>query len=137
MKAMTHYCPSCDAAEMMHDQRDISFTYKGRTTIIPALSGWHCPNCDEAIFDGDEGIRHMDAVQAFVAQVNAEQAAYIRAARKRLHMSQKDAAAIFGGGVNAFSEYERGITQPHKSTMLLLTLLDKHPELLAEISQAA
>ena len=37
------------------------------------------------------------------------------------------------GGVNAFSEYERGKTQASKSTVLLLKLLDKHPELLKEI----
>lgn len=30
-------------------------------------------------------------------------------------------------------EDERGKTQPHKSTVLLLKLLDKHPELLDEV----
>ena len=29
--------------------------------------------------------------------------------------------------------YERGKTQPHKSTVLLFKLLDKHPDLLAEL----
>ena len=38
-----------------------------------------------------------------------------------------------GGGVTAFSEYERGKTQPHKSTVLLLELLGKHPELMQEV----
>ena len=36
---------------------------------------------------------------------------------------------MFGGGINAFSEYERGIRQPAKSTVLL----DRNPELLAEV----
>ena len=34
-------------------------------------------------------------------------------------------------------EYERGIRQPAKSTVLLLKLLDRHPELLAEVRLAA
>jgi len=42
-------------------------------------------------------------------------------------------AGLFGGGASAFSEYERGKTQPHKSTVLLLRLLDRHPELLSEL----
>lgn len=31
------------------------------------------------------------------------------------------------------SKFERGKTQPHKSTVLLFRLLDKHPDLLAEL----
>jgi len=57
----------------------------------------------------------------------------VRVWRKRLGLTQKRAADLFGGGINAFSEYERGKTQPSKSTVLLLKLLDKHPELLKEI----
>nr|WP_255305440.1 type II toxin-antitoxin system MqsA family antitoxin [Acidithiobacillus ferrivorans] len=44
---------------------------------------------------------------------------------------------LFGGGASAFSEYERGKTQPHKSTVLLLSLLEKHPELIGEIRHGA
>ncbi|WP_083091550.1 type II TA system antitoxin MqsA family protein [Acidithiobacillus ferrivorans] len=61
----------------------------------------------------------------------------MRAARKRLHLSQRDAGLLFGGGASAFSEYERGKTQPHKSTVLLLSLLEKHPELIGEIRHGA
>jgi HTH-type transcriptional regulator / antitoxin MqsA len=50
-----------------------------------------------------------------------------------LGLKQSVVAASFGGGVNAFSEYERGFRQPSKSTVLLLKLLDCPPELLGEI----
>jgi len=43
---------------------------------------------------------------------------------------------MIGGGVNAFSEYERGVRQPAKSTVLLLKLLDQHPDLLPEVLAA-
>jgi HTH-type transcriptional regulator/antitoxin MqsA len=32
-------CPSCAAAELMHDTRDMPYTYKGESTIIPAVTG--------------------------------------------------------------------------------------------------
>lgn len=67
-----------------------------------------------------------------MAAINSADQKNLRATRKRLGLNQGEAAAIFGGGVNAFSEYERGIRQPSKST-LLLQLLDRHPELLTEV----
>ncbi|MDR1710150.1 MAG: type II toxin-antitoxin system MqsA family antitoxin, partial [Candidatus Accumulibacter sp.] len=70
-------------------------------------------------------------------QLAKAEAAAIRATRKKLGLKQADAGHLFGGGVSAFSEYERGKTRPHKSTVLLLRLLDNHPELLREIRQAA
>jgi HTH-type transcriptional regulator/antitoxin MqsA len=48
-------------------------------------------------------------------------------------LRQADAGRIFGGGAGAFSEYEHGKTQAHKSTVLLLRLLGRHPELMKEI----
>jgi HTH-type transcriptional regulator/antitoxin MqsA len=51
----------------------------------------------------------------------------------KLGLTQKQAAEIFGGGVNAFSRYERGEVEPGPSTVKLLHLLDKHPELLPEV----
>ncbi len=66
--------------------------------------------------------------------VDKRRAESFRAIRRKLGLKQAEAGRLFGGGVSAFSEYERGKTQPHKSTVLLLQLLDKHPELLKELS---
>ena len=46
---------------------------------------------------------------------------------------QRQAADIFGGGVNAFSRYETGRTKPPLALVKLLRVLEKHPELLDEI----
>ncbi|MBQ9724754.1 MAG: type II toxin-antitoxin system MqsA family antitoxin, partial [Neisseriaceae bacterium] len=43
------------------------------------------------------------------------------------------AGALFGGGVNAFSRYETGKAQPPVALLKLFKILDKHPELIAEI----
>lgn len=130
----TRYCLQCDdGTALVHGSRDLTYSYRSRTTTVPAVSGWHCPVCGECEFDDGEGKRYSEAVDAFSAAVDRELAASLRAIRKKLGLKQAEAGRLFGGGVNAFSEYERGKTQPHKSTVLLLNLLDKHPELLKEL----
>jgi HTH-type transcriptional regulator/antitoxin MqsA len=42
-------CPSCGAAQLVHDTRDMPYTYKGETTLIPSATGDFCPACDEAM----------------------------------------------------------------------------------------
>ncbi|MDD2811172.1 type II toxin-antitoxin system MqsA family antitoxin [Rhodoferax sp.] len=60
---------------------------------------------------------HGHQPDAFSAQVDAEIAASLRTTHKKLGLRQVEAGLLFGGGSCAFSEYERGKTQPHKSTM--------------------
>jgi HTH-type transcriptional regulator/antitoxin MqsA len=72
-------------------------------------------------------------VHAAYLRAKERNAQSLRAARKKLKLSQAEAGKLFGGGASAFSESERGKTQPHKSTVLLLRLLGKHPELLSEL----
>ena len=74
-----------------------------------------------------------EKIHAFTQQVDSATATEMRNTRLKLGLRQSDAGKLFGGGASAFSEYERGKTQPHKSTVLLLKLLDRHPELLDEL----
>ncbi len=128
------YCLQCDDGTLLkHARRDLRFDYRDHTLTVPQVSGWHCPACGECEFDDGEGKRYSEAVDAFCASVDREIAMSLRAIRKKLGLRQSDAGKLFGGGATAFSEYERGKTQPHRSTVLLLKLLDKHPELLDEI----
>lgn len=128
-------CPVCGAADLIHDTRDLSYTYKGETTFIPAVTGEHCPACGEAILDRAQGDRYAELISQFQRQVNAAfvDPAYIAQVRKKLHLDQKEAGELFGGGVNAFSRYENGKTKPPLALVRLLKLLDRRPELLDEL----
>jgi HTH-type transcriptional regulator / antitoxin MqsA len=64
-------CPVCGAAELIRDTRDITYTYKGETTVIPAVTGDFCPACDESVTDRAETDRVMRNIQAFNRQVEA------------------------------------------------------------------
>jgi HTH-type transcriptional regulator / antitoxin MqsA len=128
-------CPACGAAELVRDTRDVPYSYKGETTTFPAVVGDFCPSCGEGVLDMAEGMRHSAAMRAFNKRVNASivDPAFIVSVRKKLALDQREAADIFGGGVNAFSRYENGKTRPPLALVKLLKVLDRHPELLDEI----
>jgi HTH-type transcriptional regulator / antitoxin MqsA len=132
---MNMKCPVCGAAELVHDTRDLPYTYKGETTIIPAVTGDFCPACAESFLDASESDRVMREIRAFSRQVNAAivDPEFIASVRKKLALDQREAAEIFGGGVNAFSRYENGKTRPPLALVKLLKVLDRHPDLLDEI----
>ncbi|MGY4493922.1 putative zinc finger/helix-turn-helix YgiT family protein [Pseudomonas sp. TE3610] len=77
----------------------------------------------------------MQAMLAFNKQVNEAtfNPGFITSVRKKLDLGQREAAELFGGGVNAFSRYENGKTKPPVALVLLFQLLDRHPELLKEV----
>ncbi len=131
-------CPNCGAAELVHDTRDMPYTYKGEETTIPAATGDYCPACGEAVLDMGESARTSMLMLKFNKQVNAAivDPAFIAGVRKKLHLDQREAAEIFGGGVNAFSRYENGKTKPPLALVKLLKVLDRHPDLLEEIKAA-
>lgn len=128
-------CPVCGAAQLIHDTRDLSYTYKGETTVIAAVTGDFCPACAESILDASESNRVMREMSAFSKHVNAAivDPTFIVAVRKKLNLDQRQAAEIFGGGINAFSRYENGKTKPPLALIKLLKLLDRHPNLIDEI----
>ena len=61
---------------------------------------------------------------------------FIARVRKKRALDQRQAAAIFGGGPNAFSRYENGKTKPSLALVKLLKVLDRHPDLLDEVKAA-
>ena len=128
-------CPVCGATELKNEIKDIEYSYKGKKTIIPAVCGNYCSVCDEIITAENESRRMMNAMRDFQKQVNAEltDTNYILTVRNKLNLTQAQAGALFGGGVNAFSRYETGKAQPPVALLKLFKILDKHPELIAEI----
>ena len=128
-------CPSCAAATLLRETRDLPYVYKGQSIIISQVTGDFCPACDEAVLDADQSRRVMDGMQAFNKQVNASlvDPQFIASVRKKLDLDQREAAEIFGGGVNAFSRYENGKAKPPLALVKLLKVLDRHPELLSEV----
>jgi len=64
-------CPFCAAMELIHDTRDMPYTYQGESTIIPEVTGDFCSACDESILNLSESRRTMKLMLAFNQQVNS------------------------------------------------------------------
>lgn len=84
-------CSCCGAAELIHDTRDLPYTYKGESTTIPGVTGDFCPACGEVILNREQGDRYSELIGLF----------------------QRQAAELLGGDINAFSRDENGKTN-HK-----------------------
>ncbi len=65
-------CPVCGGAELVHDTRDMSFTYKGQTTQITAVTADWCDACGESLTGPAESERVMRTMTEFRQQVNAQ-----------------------------------------------------------------
>jgi HTH-type transcriptional regulator/antitoxin MqsA len=114
---------------------DEAFTIEhvGLTTVVRGLSGWRCSACGEVEFDADSARRYAAAGDELVLRDRARQSKEIRRIRRKLGLTQVEAAQLTGGGHNAFSRYERGEATPLPAVINLFRLLDKHPELLKDL----
>lgn len=127
---MSRLCLNCEKADMIKGKRDVTAHFSGFSEVVPAVYGWHCPKCGEVEFLDDDG---SDRFEAAMDQLAARQRLWLRATRKKLKLTQAEAAVLTGGGVNAFSRYERGETKPIAAVVNLFRVLEKHPELLDEV----
>lgn len=125
-------CPAC-GAEMARDTRPDTITYKDRSVSVDQ-PGWYCTNCDEAVLT-EADVATTEAAY-FDLRAQAEgllTAPEITRIRKRLNLSQRKAGQILGGGARAFQKYEGRKVAVSKAMSNLLTILDRHPEILMEI----
>ncbi|MEE1886353.1 type II toxin-antitoxin system MqsA family antitoxin [Pseudomonas carassii] len=131
-------CPVCGGAELVAQAQDMPYRYNGQSTVIRDVFGDYCPVCGEAVLSMAEAERLGDLMLAFKRQVNAAAVdpAFIASVRRKFDLDQREAGEIFGGGVNAFSRYENGKTQPPVALIKLFKLLDRHPELFEEVRTA-
>lgn len=130
---MKHLCLNCENGDMVRSKKDCEIEYRAHRVTIRAVDGWHCPECGEIEFANNEGVRYAEAMENLRKKVDAEESAELVRIRKKLKLSQRRAAEITGGGVNAFSRYENGKAKPVAAVVNLFRILDKHPELINEI----
>ena len=129
------FCLQCDDGTKLElKTKDVTVEARGESCVVPDVIGWHCPVCGEIEFTENESSERVwNAIEAMGAKARARDAALLAHARKRLKLTQKQAAELTGGGHNAFSRYERGEAVPMRAVVNLFKILDKHPELVKEL----
>lgn len=141
---MTHYqqCMECGnkGKKGMHRFEDETLMLDEQHRMSH-MNGWRCATCGLEELDAASMQRYAPASDALVRQKRAQkleaQQAELRRIRKKLKLTQAEAAALTGGGHNAFSRYERGEAQPMPAVLNLFRLLDHHPDLLKELQQVS
>lgn len=133
---MDKFCLQCDDGTALRlETKAVTIKMHGESHVVPNVTGWHCPVCGEIEYtDQDSSDRTWAALDALVAQAKARDSAILVKTRKRLKLTQKQAAELTGGGHNAFSRYERGEVVPMRAVINLFKLLNNHPELLKELT---
>lgn len=126
-------CPLCGAGVLHDGVKVVTQDYKGHI-YSSQTKGAFCNHCADGFveFDASEEANWL----AFRDQVDAVEASELSRIRKKLKLTQLQAARLAGGGKNAFSRYERGQTRPVAAVVNLFRLLDRHPELLGELQSA-
>ena len=124
-------CPMCGHGSLRDALKRSTEQYKGHP-FETNNRGAFCDHCEEGfvVFDS----RQEKAWLSFREKVDAHEAAELARIRKKLKLTQMQAGQLAGGGKNAFSRYERGHAKPVSAVVNLFRLLDRHPELLAELS---
>lgn len=125
-------CPACFKGTLKQGMQRTKFVYRGHVLEYDQEGTW-CGACGEGMVTGKEAGAAESLLDEFMAGVDREEAAELARIRKKLGLTQKEAALIAGGGHNAFSRYERGEAKPVTAVVNLFRLLDRHPELLNEL----
>lgn len=128
------YCPFCGKKSYHHQTKSMTLRYKSRPITIKQPGYW-CDECGEGVIGGADRKATQKELQAFRSRIDGLLPPDdIKHIREKLKLTQQKASDIFGGGVNAFSRYERGETSIPKPLSQLLHLLDIHPDLLSELT---
>lgn len=102
-------------------------------TTLHSMAGERCADCGETYLDAASQSRYAASSDAQVLAERAAQRELLIRVRRKLGLTQAQAAKLTGGGHNAFSRYERGQAQPMPAVVNLFRVLDKHPDVLHEI----
>jgi HTH-type transcriptional regulator/antitoxin MqsA len=123
-------CCLCGAGTLDDGVKTMPQKYKGQV-FDTQTHGAFCDHCSDGFVLADEAEEALWL--AFRDRVDAQEAAELTRIRKKLKLTQVQAAQLAGGGKNAFSRYERGQAKPVAAVINLFRLLDQHPELLDEL----
>jgi HTH-type transcriptional regulator/antitoxin MqsA len=128
-------CPFCGKKSYRHRTKSMTLHYKSHPITIKQPGYW-CSQCGEGVIGGNDRKTTQKELQSLCAKIDGlllpDEIKYIR---EKLNLSQLQASKIFGGGVNAFSRYERGETPIPRPLSQLLRILKMHPNLLIELKR--
>jgi len=129
-------CPACGNPELVAKIQDETLVHGGQSLTLHSMKGDFCTACGEGIWDDESYRRYTEAQAAIIRAVKGDVSADIRRIRKSLKLTQTELSECVGIGKVAFSRYERGETRPPAPLVKLLKLVERHPDLIAEMNES-
>lgn len=128
---------SPETGEPLHrGVRPFTVAYKGQSITVE-MPGWYPESDGDGVLVGEDMVAAEAALRELKERIDGlPSPATIRRIRTKLKLSQRAAGAVFKVGSSAFDKYERGLIEPSGPTVQLMLLLDRHPELLADLQPA-
>ena len=112
---MKHLCLYCEKADMVRGRKDKVVEYRGERITVATVDGWHCPRCGEIEFARGEGKRYARAVEKLREAIDKKESAELAGIRKKLKLTQIQAAELLGIPQarlsNMLRGYFRGISE--------------------------
>jgi HTH-type transcriptional regulator/antitoxin MqsA len=125
-------CPGT-GEPMVRDVRPLTLTYKGLSTTID-MPGWYSE--EEGIFTAEDMAVSDRALRSLKAEADGLlKPDEIRRVRKALHLTQREASELLGGGPNSFQKYESGEVLPSRALCNLLRVLERHPDGVTQLKE--
>ncbi|NOT58024.1 MAG: type II toxin-antitoxin system MqsA family antitoxin [Deltaproteobacteria bacterium] len=126
-------CLACGGGPLKRSAKPVSFSYKGQVLTYQQPGEW-CGVCGEGFLRKSDKEATDPVLADFQARLdNRLSPTEIRRIRKKLGLTQKQAGEMIGGGSLAFRRYETGKAVPPTGTENFLRVLDRHPDLRAEL----
>ncbi|PKL96745.1 MAG: type II toxin-antitoxin system MqsA family antitoxin [Gammaproteobacteria bacterium HGW-Gammaproteobacteria-8] len=131
-------CPVCEHGTLRPSTYVAEIGHGEQRLRVSDLECYECADCGADPVFPDQARRnhrrYQDARRRADGLLTGEEIACIR---EKLGLTQRQSAALFGGGTNAFSKYERGDVTQSVAMDRLMRMLDAHPDYLAELQAQA
>ena len=128
-------CPLCDHGKLVERERSRDLEIDGFAYQVRGLKSSECSDCGGVVTTLEQSRHNKRTMIEARAQAVAERdrvqrltPADIVRIRKKLGLTQAQAARVFGGGINAFSKYENNEVEPSDGMEKLLRLSDSVSE---------
>ena len=130
-------CAVCDEGHLVERVDECIVEYRGHTEALPSAYAT-CDVCGVEQTTAEQARKNKRQTIAFRKRVDGLlTGGAVEKLRKRLGLTQKEAAAIFGGGPVAFSKYESDEVAQSESMDRLLRIADEVPGALTWLCERA
>jgi HTH-type transcriptional regulator/antitoxin MqsA len=137
MTQIENKCPLCEGGTLCEHKGFEEQEYRGQTGNIAFVYS-ECAVCGSEQANAAQARANKRAMLAFKKEVDGLLTGQeVRAFRKQHHLTQAQAAAIFGGGPVAFSKYESDDVMQSEAMDKLLRVARHIPDALSWLTQRA